>query len=144
MRVTEDVVRFNRLFKSYDDCYAGAARKSRLPELSLWILYTLRDIPDCTQKDLTDTLLRSKQSIQSALRRLLDEGLVTLETDKRDHRCKRIQLTEKGQEVCSRTADRVIHAERRAFAKFTDAERAEFLERFEQLRDAVRTEMNKL
>ena len=56
--VQEQIVRFNRLFKRYDDIYRSAAKKFDMPELALWILYTLREKDECTQKDLVDMLLQ--------------------------------------------------------------------------------------
>ena len=56
--VQRQIVQFNLLFKRYDDIYRSAAKKFDMPELSLWILYTLREKQDCTQKDLVDLLLQ--------------------------------------------------------------------------------------
>jgi len=55
--IQSQIVQFNLLFKRYDDIYRRAAKQFDMPELTLWILYALREKPDCTQKDLTDLLL---------------------------------------------------------------------------------------
>ena len=144
MTLPEQITQFNRMFKSYDDIYRQAAHRFRLPELSLWILYVLREIPDCTQKDLTDILLYSKQSVQSALRRLQDEELVVLRTDPADRRSKRIQITQKGEKISRDTADRIVQAEKTAFGQLSSDEREQLLCLFEKLSSAVRTEMEKL
>ena len=45
--VQRQIVQFNFLFKQYDDIYRSAAKKFDIPELALWILYALREKPDC-------------------------------------------------------------------------------------------------
>ena len=55
--IQSQIVQFNLLFKRYDDIYRRAAKQFDMPELTLWILYALREKPDCTQKDLTDLTL---------------------------------------------------------------------------------------
>ena len=77
--VQQQIIRFNLLFKRYDDIYRSAAKKFDMPELSLWILYTLREKSECTQKDLVDLLLQPKQSIHTALKALVRDGYVVLE-----------------------------------------------------------------
>lgn len=144
MSVTQQIVQFNRLFACYDGIYRRAAREFHLPELSLWILYVLREVPDCTQTDLKSVLLHSKQSIQSALRWLQNEGLVVLEPNPLDGRSKRIRLTPAGEAVSRETADRIVEAETRAFEKLSDAEREQLLQLFEKLWDAVDGEMAQL
>lgn len=144
MTVSEQIVQFNRLFIAYDELFRSAARRFDLPELSLWILYALREIPDCTQANLKSVLLHSKQSIQSALRRLEQEGLVDLMPDPRDRRSKIILLTQKGKSISTQTSDRIVAAEKRGFEKLSPGERTQFLDLFGRLCDAVRHEMKDL
>lgn len=139
--VQEQIVRFNRLFKRYDDIYRSAAKKFDMPELALWILYTLREKDECTQKDLVDMLLQPKQSIHSALRTLVKDGYVVLEYPENNRRSKYIRLTEKGIELAKNTADRIVCAEHDAFLALTDEERGTILNLFEQLTSALYKEM---
>lgn len=138
------IVHFNRIFKRYDDIYRQAARKFELPELALWILYVLREKPECTQKDLVDLLLQPKQSIHTALRSLINDGYVQLECSEENRRSKRIQLTESGMKLSESTADKIVYAENIAFSKLTDSERETILNLFERLTSALQKEMQEV
>lgn len=142
--VQRQIVQFNLLFKRYDDIYRSAAKKFDMPELSLWILYTLREKQDCTQKDLVDLLLQPKQSIHTALKGLVNDGYVILESQERDRRSKHIHLTEKGISLAQNTADQIVQAENKAFSALTDEERKTFLYQFDRLTSALYGEMQKL
>lgn len=142
--VQRQIVQFNLLFKRYDDIYRSAAKKFDMPELSLWILYTLREKQDCTQKDLVDLLLQPKQSIHTALKGLVNDGYVILESQERDRRSKHIHLTDKGISLAQNTADQIVQAENKAFSALTDEERKTFLYQFDRLTSALYGEMQKL
>ena len=139
--VQEQIVQFNRLFKRYDDIYRSAAKKFDMPELALWILYTLREQDECTQKDLVDMLLQPKQSIHSALRTLVKDGYVALEYLENNRRSKYIRLTEKGAALAKDTADKIVCAEQNAFLSLTAEERRTILNLFEHLTSALYKEM---
>lgn len=142
--VQRQIVQFNLLFKRYDDIYRSAAKKFDMPELSLWILYTLREKQDCTQKDLVDLLLQPKQSIHTALKGLVNDGYVILESQEHDRRSKHIHLTDKGISLAQNTADQIVQAENKAFSALTDEERKTFLYQFDRLTSALYGEMQKL
>lgn len=142
--VQQQIVQFNRIFKRYDDAYRKAARYFDMPELSLWILYVMRENPLCTQKDIGDLLLQSKQSIHSALKTLEKEGYVVLEYAENNRRNKYIHLTEKGITLAENTADKIVHAENIAFMTLTDTERETILSLFERVTSSLRKEMQKI
>lgn len=142
--VMSQIIRFNLLFKRYDDIYRKAARKFDMPELSLWILYVLRGNPVCTQKDIVDQLLQSKQSIHSALKSLELDGYVEMEYHENNHKSKYIYLTEKGEALAEKTADKIVAAENIAFRCLNNTERENFLDLFERLTQFMDDEMNKI
>lgn len=142
--VQRQIIQFNRIFKRYDDIYRRAARKFDMPELALWILYVLREEPECTQKDLVDLLLQSKQSVHSALKSLIKDGYVELERSEDNHRSKHIHLTEAGTALAEATADKIVRAENIAFLSLTDSERETILGLFERLTSALQKEMQKV
>lgn len=142
--VQNQIIKFNLLFKQYDDIYRSAARNFDMPELALWILYVLREKEKCTQKDLGDMLLQPKQSIHSALRTLAADEYVILKCSETNRKNKDIHLTEKGTALAENTADKIVYAERKAFLTLTDKERETILNLFEQLSSALREEMQKI
>ena len=142
--VQQQIIQFNRLFKRYVDIYRQAARNFDLPELSLGILYVLRENPESTQKDLADRLLHPKQSIHSALRSLVTDGYVVLKPSEDDRRSKQIQLTEKGIALAEATSDKILCAEMNTFLAFTNDERKTLLDLYERLTTALHKEMQKI
>lgn len=142
--IPSQIIRFNLLFKRYDDIYRKAARKFDMPELSLWILYVLRGNPVCTQKDIVDQLLQSKQSIHSALKLLERDGCVETEYRENNHKSKYIHLTEKGTALAEQTADKIVAAENKAFRRLNQTEREAFLDLFERLTLFMDDEMNQI
>ena len=142
--IPSQIIRFNLLFKRYDDIYRRAARQFDLPELSLWVLYVLRGNPVCTQKDIVDQLLHPKQSVHSAIRSLELDGCIEMEYRENNHKSKYIRLTEKGAALAEKTADQIIAAENKAFRALNDTEREAFLDLFERLTSFMDDEMNEI
>ena len=133
----QQILEFNLLYKRYDNIYRRAARKFDMCELEFMILYVLRSFnPEksrCAQKDLSQILMHPKQSINSALKSLLQKGLVRLTPSSDNQRVKYIYLTEKGMQLAERTADILIGAERKAFCSMTEEERETLLSLFGKL-----------
>lgn len=120
----------DRLLKDYnwrhkvtEDIYRHAARRFGMSECAMWILYSLRlSKGTITQKELCDVIAMPKQTVNTALKRLVEEGHVTLVPDASDHRIKCVLLTERGVKRAQESADEVIEAELAAFRGFTEEE----------------------
>ena len=73
--------RFNLLLSEIDSAYHDAALKLGLTDSAMLILYTVCSQDGaCPLSDITHTSGVSKQTINSALRKLEAEGIVYLET----------------------------------------------------------------
>ena len=120
---SDKIWEINKIFKSADDIYRKLSRSFGIPECSLWIIYFLRlGGRGITQKELCDVMYQSKQSINSALKKLEAEGYVTLSFKENSHKSKEIHLTEKGEKIAENTADKIIAAETAAYLEFTTEE----------------------
>ncbi len=66
---------FNRLYNENGQLYHRVARSCGLSDCALWLLYTLRseDTP-LTQTQLSEQLSLSRQTVNSALKKLVEEG----------------------------------------------------------------------
>lgn len=73
-----------------------------------------------TQTKLCSALFLSKQTVNSALKKLESEGYITL-TPAGAH-TKNISLTKSGTKLCEQTVDKVIEAECAALGNMTDDE----------------------
>lgn len=120
----QDLNRFNTIFKSLDDLYRGAARRFHLPECALWILYSLETAQrPLTQAELCQTMLQPKQSIHTALKKLMAEDLVCTHFEEGSKKSKLIFLTEKGLQLTKQTAGKVVSAELEVLSQMEPSQR---------------------
>lgn len=122
--------RFNeescRLFKEDDSLYRRLARHFGLSESAFWVLYVLEMTRrPITQTDISNRLSLSKQTINSGLKQLEQEGNIRLSSG--PGRRKYLQLTPAGQQLAERTVRRVLRLEERAFLGMAEEERASLL-----------------
>lgn len=137
MNDTDMISRINRLTGELDMLYHQAAKKLGVPDSILRILYAISGLGDgCRLAGL------SKQTVNSALRRLECENILKLEH--RDGRCKQLRLTELGKKRVAESAGRLGDAERRATESFSEAEAAEYLRLMEKFNVAFAHELNYL
>lgn len=137
--------RFNMIFKASDEAYRAAAHRFNMPECALWILYSLliADGP-LTQKDLCERMLQPKQSINTALKKLEQDGCVALTASGSDRRSKLVGLTEKGRVLAESTAGRIVAAEMRVFGRMEPSERGAFITLYEKYTGLLREEMQRM
>lgn len=135
--MNNNISEINNLFKKNESLYRSLAVRFGLSECSFWILYILRsNIALLTQKDLCDWLYQPKQSVNTALKKLLDLEYIQLSFGN-DKRSKYISLTEKGLIFCEQTIDRVIDAERKAVTGFSEDEKELFFQMFQRYADLL-------
>ena len=87
---------YNHVYKENTAIYRDLSIRLGLNESTFWILYTLRiEEPPVTQSDMCAILAYPKQTVNSALKKLEQEGLLTL-FGERGRGGKPIRLTEAG------------------------------------------------
>lgn len=126
--LSEDMKRFNYLANEIDNAYHEAALKLHLSDSSMLILYAIcsggKDYyPLCDIYNLSGV---SKQTLNSALRKLESEGIVYLKLF--GGKKKLIYLTEKGKDIVSNTVARLIEIENMIFNSWTKDEQNIYLE----------------
>lgn len=133
----------NNLCKRENYIYRGIADSFDLSESALWILYFLRMAEEpCSQKEICDRMFQSKQTVNSAIKKLEEEGLLELVCRDGNKKSKRITLTPAGTALAERTADRVIEAEAAAMDSLTDEEQGLFLSLYDKFVSRLQTEMD--
>lgn len=114
---SKELKRCNYLLSETESAYHEAASRLGLPESSMIVLYAICNVgTSCPLRDICRSAGVSKQTINSALRRLEAEGIVYLENT--DGRNKTVCLTEKGQTLAGRTAAKIIAIENDIFASW--------------------------
>ena len=117
------LLEYNKETKRLDDLYRCAAKQCGISECAFWILYTLRsEERQFTQAEICEFLIEPKQTVNSALKKLVAEGYLALSSGT-DQRSKRVCLTEKGERFVKAHVDRVPEAEAAALGAMTAAER---------------------
>ena len=125
-RLTEKMKRYNFLQGEIEAAYHEAALKFGLSDSSVLVLYTICSSGDsCLVGDISRLSGVSKQTINSALRRLEAEGILYLEAAERKR--KRVCLTKKGQELAERTVVRLMQIENEIFDSWTEQESEQYL-----------------
>lgn len=114
---SNQIQRFNHLIGEIDAVYHEIAWKQGLSDSVFEILYTICNYGDCCLlKDICLSSGLSKQTINSALRKMEKEGIVYLELA--DSRHKKVCLTKEGKCLANRTVGRVIEAENEILASW--------------------------
>ena len=129
---------YNELYKEQDDLYRAVARGFGLSDCAFWVLYALREAErPMTQSDVCAAVYQPKQTVHSALKKLIGEGCLRL-AEGRDRRSKYLVLTERGEALVRRTVDPVMAAETAAMDTLTEAERTQFLSLCRRYNTALR------
>lgn len=124
--LTEDLRRFNYIVGGIDQIYHKAALKLGLSDSAMSVLYTIcGEGKPCPLSLICRLSGTGKQTVNSALRKLENDGIIKLEAV--DGKQKSAALTEKGKALAEKTAARVIAAENRIFEAWTEKEREEYI-----------------
>lgn len=128
---------YNHLYKENTAIYRDLSLRMGLTESTFWILYTLREEEAAvTQSDMCAILGYPKQTVNSALKKLEQEGLLTL-SGGRGRGGRPICLTQAGVELARQTVDFAIEAEQKALLDLSGEEQARLLALMRRYNDAL-------
>lgn len=141
--LTEELRRFNYIVGGIDQLYHETALKMGLSDSAMAVLYTLcGEGKPCPISLICRLGGLSKQTVNSALRKLESNGMIRL--DAVDGKQKSAALTEKGIKLTDATVARVIAAENRIFESWTEQERTEYIRLTQRYLNEFRDELDKL
>lgn len=116
-RPSSDLARYNHLIGETDAVYHEIARTLGLSDSAMQILYTICSHGDpCPLREIRSLCGMSKQTANSALRKLERDGILTLESAGAKE--KSVLLTDYGRGFALRTAARLIRAENEILAEW--------------------------
>lgn len=118
---------WNRLTAETGAVYHAIARQLGISDSALQILYVLyvSEAP-CLLQQLCRLAALPKQTIHSALRKLAEDGMLTISLT--DGKSKSVALTPAGQAFADQTAGQVIRLENSVFAALSPEDRTRYLE----------------
>ena len=141
---TNELLRdFNMIDKEFNDLYHEVALKMGISDSAFCIFYILYDRGDgCLQRDICNDAFANKQTVNSSIRRLEEEGYLYLEQGR--GRDKHIFLTEKGREFVNKNIVPVVEKENASFMALRPKEQAELLRLMRKYIDSLREKLGEL
>lgn len=122
-----ETIRCNHMQTELDEAYHDAALKVGLSDSAMCVLYTICDIGDCCPlSEILRLSGASKQTINSALRKLEADGIVRLEAY--SGRKKRVCLTDRGRDFIESTVVRIIEIENDILGSWSKEDRDKYFE----------------
>ncbi len=136
---------FNQLYKEMDEIYHAYAKRHGVSDTALWLLYSLcENRAACTQKELCSAWHYPPQTINSALKRLEKQGLVTLRFRSENHKNKWVMLTEAGKTYAQAIIAPLIAAEQRTFQGLKKTERETLVALTQKYAILLRDQINEI
>ena len=134
---------FNLLYKEMNDLYHEFAVSMHLSDSAQMVLYTICELGNgCLQKDICDRCFLTKQTVHSAVRKLEQDGILTLSAGK--GRDMHLSLTEKGQTLVQQTVFPLAEAEYRTMEILSPQEQADMLRLTQKYVSALRRELQQI
>lgn len=135
--------RFNYLLGELSAVYHDMALKLGLSDSAMNVLYTICDQGEsCLLQNICRWSGLSKQTVNSAIRKLEAEGILYLETA--GSRNKNVCLTEKGLDLAEQTAGRVLQAENEIFESWPEEDVEKYLELTEHFLRALQEKAERM
>ena len=136
--LSKKMLELNEIMKETDDLYRNLAKKFKMSDCMIWILYILReDDRSVTQSDICNMMYMPKQTVNSSLKKMEAEGYIEL-LSINDKLSKQVCLTEKGVDLANNTVDIIISKENNALSKMDKEEQALFINLFKKYKDLLK------
>ena len=114
---------FGREFYKIDAYYAAFARRSGVQPRLLWVLYALNDGESHTQKEICDTWILPRTTVNTIVKELEAEGYVVLSQIKGKKREMNVTLTKAGKAYADEKLARLYEIENRVFDSLTEVDK---------------------
>ncbi len=119
--------RYNHLLGEINAVYHEMSLRLGLSDSAMIILYTICDVGNiCPLQDICRRSGLTKQTVNSAIRKLEREGILYLETA--GPKAKNVCLTDAGKQLAEQTAVQIIQIENEIFASWTQTDVQKYLE----------------
>ncbi|MDO5294806.1 MAG: MarR family transcriptional regulator [bacterium] len=123
---SEDIKKFNYLVKETDALYHEYALSCNITDSVAEILYVISSIGEgCSQRDICRLSGSSKQTINSAIKKMEREGMLNLRPG--HGRINTIYLTERGKNLAEEKIAPLIKMENEVLDSWSDKDRKELL-----------------
>ena len=142
-KLYEKIFRINCLTEDIDSLYHQVALKFRMSDSILFVLYMVYiNGEQCLLYDIYKSYGISKQTINSAIRKLENNDIVYLE--KHNGKAKKVCLTDKGKSYIKQNAARLFEAECNAIEYWSEKEINLYLSLIEKHNASLRKQIQNL
>lgn len=142
-KISARIHRINYLNAELNALYHNASLKLGFTDSASIVLYTIYDNGEnCLLSEIYKQSGISKQTVNSAIRKLEKEGVIFLE--QHSGRAKKVVLTDLGKDYVKKTVARLFNAEAAAFSTWTEDEINAHIGFMEKYIDSFREQINKL
>lgn len=125
---SKQLLTWNCLYKETNELYHHYATAKGISDSVLWILYFIcLHGGICTQRKLCQDSCDPLQTIHSSLKRLEQQGLVTIQLSPGSRKNKEIYLTPAGEAFAEETVLPLIQAEQHSFTDLSEQEQNQML-----------------
>lgn len=142
-KLYDTIFRINCLSEDINSLYHQAALKLGVPDSVLFVLYMIyTNGGQCLLSDIYKSYGISKQTINSAIRKLEGEDIVFLE--KHNGKAKTVCLTENGKPYINENAAKLFDAECSAFGGWSEEEMDLYLSLIQKHNASLRSQIQNL
>lgn len=136
---------FNKIYKEMDIVYHNYAKNVGLSDTAFWILYSMaEDNSLFTQRDFCENWSFTPQTVNSALKDLERQNIISLEPVPGNKKNKWIKLTEKGKQLTEQAVIPVIDSECKSFEVLSKTENDLMLSATQKYIDVLKNKINNL
>lgn len=128
---------FREVSMEFDAVYGMLAKSCGLSGTEYWALILIYEGVE-TQREISEQLSLSRQTLNSAFKQLIRKGLLRLVPFEHDQRSKRALLTQEGRRFVESTIARTRRVEERAWQSLTEEEQAALIRLTHQFSTALR------
>ncbi len=119
---------YQSISRKTDDEWGSAINNFGMAKGQVMIIWTLFSFGrPCTQKEICDDWYENKQTINSAAKKLIEEGYIDIAPSPENFREKLLVFTEKGKFLATRTVGKMLFAEKNAFNSLSEEEQDELI-----------------
>lgn len=134
-----------KINKEIDDLYHNVAVYFGFSESDFWIIYSLYEKGDgLTQKEICSNWAYSKQTINSAIKKLLNLKYIEMEAHVPSNHGRKIYLTPLGKNVAEKTVEKVMQAEEESFSKIKEEDMDKVINVFNKTYSLFKNEVEKI
>lgn len=142
-KVCDELREFNKIYKEFDDLWHETALHIGLSDSAFDILYSVHCLGDgCLQRDICALSFGRKQTINSAIQKLVKEGMLLMKQGK--GREMHIYLTEAGKDFVKQKVEPLVEVENNVWKEMPPEERQELIRLTKEYVDNYRTKIKKL